>query len=134
MDNSFFLSCINISQFAESQSTTVYLGVRYINDTSGLEARILNHCRVHTLHPTYLTHKYFCIDFIHAHSYNIMLTRTYTLALIVIVHPSPLHSCAPFNVSLSCQSNDCTKNHDPELWLPPASAQAAEEQCSPSGE
>ena len=67
-------------QYADSQSATVYLGGRYV---SGLEARILSNCCVHThIHgytlPTCtthtLTHKYFCIDFtcslthIHLHS------------------------------------------------------------------
>ena len=45
VDNSLFLSCVNISHFAESQSATVYLGGRYV---SGLEAGILKYCRVHT--------------------------------------------------------------------------------------
>ena len=64
--------------------------------------------------PTHTTHTLtHCIDFtcslIHAHSYCII----HTLALIVIVHPSlsPLHSCAPFNVSLS--NNDRAKSMTP---------------------
>ena len=76
----------------------------------------MNHCHVHThtwihtphTHSQHTPHTPSLIALIlHAHSYCII----HTLALIAIVHPSlsPLHSCAPFNVSLSYKNNDRAK-------------------------
>ena len=84
MDTIFLVSCVNISQTAESQHATVYLGGKCINDVSSLLAGILNYCRVHThtwihMHSTYtvptytthtLTHKHFCIGL---HDDNIII-------------------------------------------------------------